>query len=586
MVLVSAAGVLPAAQTKRPLAEAEIGAIANLVMLEDTRNFDEAVLSSLLQSDHPEVRRRAIVAVGRIIGQPAPQPPPQPPLPPRGSALLAGMRGERDPEMLATVAWAAGQLRDPAGVAWLAHLLSDSQTPAVAAKEAAGALGKIPSPDARIALANYLSSAPATAAAAPVVGEALLAIGRRGRGDLAPVLRWTSSTNVEVRWRAAWALFRLRDPSAFSDLLRLAADPSAEVRYWAVRGLAPIPPPAQRGRAAGAEPPPPPDPAPGPALVATLSARLRFSLKDPDRRVRTEALRALGAYDDDESFAAALAMLDSPDTWLSVSAAEVLGTKTARAEVVAPRLAAAAAATKPLALRHTALAPLVTMAPERALDIAADLARSKSVAVRTAAVQALGRLGEPGRAKLAALAAEPGMKDLLPAPGGGPQAPRPTAPVRTLADYRKIVERWVVPDYNGAAKPRSIWTFPRGEIEIELFPGDAPLGTEYFVTLVESGGIVGTEFGRLVPNFVAQQRTITGAFTLRDEVNRRGLTRANLSWASAGLDTGRPGYTLGNTPQPHNEGNFTSLGRVVRGMEVVDRLELGDAVTATRMIRK
>jgi cyclophilin family peptidyl-prolyl cis-trans isomerase len=226
------------------------------------------------------------------------------------------------------------------------------------------------------------------------------------------------------------------------------------------------------------------------------------------------------------------------------------------------------------------------MAPERALDIAAALARSKSVAVRTAALQALGRLGEPGRVKQAALEADPGMKGLLPPPGSGPQASRPTAPARTLGDYRKIVERWVVPDYKGAAKPRSIWTFARGEIEIELFPGDAPLATEYFLTLVESGAIVGTEFGRLVPNFVAQQRTITGALTLRDEVNRRGLTRANLSWASAGLDTGRPGYTLGNTPQPHNEGNFTSLGRVVRGMEVVDRLELGDAVTAARMIKK
>ncbi|HEY4658609.1 MAG TPA: peptidylprolyl isomerase, partial [Gemmatimonadaceae bacterium] len=74
-----------------------------------------------------------------------------------------------------------------------------------------------------------------------------------------------------------------------------------------------------------------------------------------------------------------------------------------------------------------------------------------------------------------------------------------------------------------------------------------------------------------------------GAWRLRDEVSRRGLTRANLSWASAGLDTGRPGYTLGNTPQPHNEGDFTALGRVVRGMDVVDRLELGDAVTGARM---
>ena len=113
----------------------------------------------------------------------------------------------------------------------------------------------------------------------------------------------------------------------------------------------------------------------------------------------------------------------------------------------------------------------------------------------------------------------------------------------------------------------------------------APLGLDYLVKVVESGEIVGTEFGRVVPNFVAQQRPIRDAVTLRDEVNRRGLTRGNLSWASAGLDTGRPGYTLGVTVQPQNEGDFTALGRVTRGMDAVDRLELGDAITAARMAR-
>ena len=101
---------------------------------------------------------------------------------------------------------------------------------------------------------------------------------------------------------------------------------------------------------------------------------------------------------------------------------------------------------------------------------------------------------------------------------------------------------------------------------------------------IESGGIVGTQFTRVVPDFVDQQETIKGGTRIRDEVNRRGLTRANLAWATAGLDTGNPGYTLAHTPQPHNEGNFTSLGRVVRGMDVADRIELGDRVTGARML--
>jgi len=305
-----------------------------------------------------------------------------------------------------------------------------------------------------------------------------------------------------------------------------------------------------------------------PELVAQYSARLRAALKDSDRRVRTEALRALGGYDDDASFDAVLAELDSPDTWLSVSAAEVLGRKVARAAVVVPKLVAAAGAEKPIALRVTALAALERLVPEQAIEIANALAGTKSASAQTSAAQVLQRLKQPAAGAPQA-----------------PQAPRPTPPVRTIGEYRRIVERWIVPAYNGAAKPRAIWTFGRGEIEIELHPADAPLGVEYFVSLVESGAIVGTEFGRLVPDFVAQQRTITGAFTLRDEVSRLGLTRANLSWASAGLDTGRPGYTLGHTPQPHNEGNFTALGRVIRGMDVVDRLEFGDAVTGARMRR-
>ena len=311
---------------------------------------------------------------------------------------------------------------------------------------------------------------------------------------------------------------------------------------------------------------------------------MRDAVRDPDRRVRAEALRVLVQYDDDASFGVVLEALESPDSWLSVSAAESLGRFKARADVVVPRLVAATAPARPTSLRMSALAPLAALAPEPAADAAATLVRSSSVAARALATQVLQKLGEPGRARLDALAADPAAKGLIAPPGNAPGA-RPAPPKRSEADYRRIVERWIVPDYNGAAKPRAVLTTPRGEIELELYAGDAPIGLDYLVSVIESGAIVGTEFGRVVPNFVAQQRPIRDAMTLRDEVSRRGLTRGNLSWASAGLDTGRPGYTLGVTPQPHNEGDFTALGGVVRGMEAVDRLELGDAVTAARMVK-
>ena len=227
------------------------------------------------------------------------------------------------------------------------------------------------------------------------------------------------------------------------------------------------------------------------------------------------------------------------------------------------------------------MAPLAALAPEAAADAAARSCGPRASRRAPWRHKYCRSWASPAALRLDALAADPATKGLIAPPGNAPGA-RPVPPKRSEADYRRIVERWIVPDYNGAAKPRAVLTTPRGEIELELYAGDAPIGLDYLVSVIESGAIVGTEFGRVVPNFVAQQRPIRDAITLRDEVSRRGLTRGNLSWASAGLDTGRPGYTLGVTPQPHNEGDFTALGGVVRGMDAVDRLELGDAITAAR----
>jgi peptidylprolyl isomerase len=153
-----------------------------------------------------------------------------------------------------------------------------------------------------------------------------------------------------------------------------------------------------------------------------------------------------------------------------------------------------------------------------------------------------------------------------------------------MSEYRAIVERWIVPSYNGKPLPRARMRTVRGDIELELYAGDAPLAMHAMTRILDGGNIVGSEFSRVVPDFVDQEATIRDAAVQRDEVNRHRLTRGNLAWASAGLDTGRPGYTLNHTPQPHNEGDFTSLGRVIRGQDVVDRIELGDRILGLQII--
>jgi cyclophilin family peptidyl-prolyl cis-trans isomerase len=466
------------AQARRPLSPSDIDDIARLVMLEDHREFDTTDLSRILNSKHPEVRRRAALAIGRIANK-------------SGYALLRAKPLDADTAVAATEVFAASQLKDTNTVAWFDSLLNDPKLPPTVLSEAATALGKLKTARAREALARFLTSVTESKRTTQAIAEALYSIGRTPRGDLTPIIRFTKSSNDEIRWHATWALFRPRDPGAVPALMTMARDKSADVRVWAVRALA-KPQTDSVGKSVDAE-------------QIVLGA-----LNDSDRRVRTEAMVAIGTYSDSAAVAALNAGKASPDWWISSSA-------------------------------EAALARLNPPPP-----------------------------AAPGTGRQ----------------GGGGRAARPVPPpnTRPLSEYKVLVERWVVPDYNGAKRPTALWETDRGTIEIELYPGDAPLGVEEFVRIVESGSIVGTKFTRVVPDFVDQEETIPGGHRLRDEVSRHGLTRTNLAWASAGLDTGTPGYTLANAVQPHNEGDFTALGHVIKGMDVADQIQLNDKITGAKMI--
>jgi HEAT repeat protein/cyclophilin family peptidyl-prolyl cis-trans isomerase len=524
------------AQARRhpPLDSVAIADITTLLELEDTRTFDSVVLARLLASRHPEVRRRAALSVGRINDK-------------RGVALLRARPLDADTAIAATTVFAVGQLRDTLTIPWFDSLLVSPRTATTVLTEAAFALGKIKTAAAREVLGRFLLSSTAGPRTTDAIGEALLSIGRStARGDLAPIVKWTASKNDELRWRATWALFRPRDPAGVPTLLELSSDPSAYVRSWAVRALV-------KSQADSA------------SLGGQAEARLLAATRDADGRVRTEAVRALASYSDSAAVASLVEALGSTDSWISVSAAE--GLARARASWTIPAAVAATSAARPCAVRVTAMRSLQTFAVSDARAAAADVARDTVAYCQNAAAQLL--------------------RDTIPGTGrGGGRGQRQSVPIvaRPIDEYRAIVTKWVVPAYDGKPLPRARWETTRGVIELELYAGDAPLATDAFEKIMSAGTIVGTEFTRVVPDFVDQQATIRDARIQRDEVNRHRLIRGNLAWASAGLDTGRPGYTLNHTPQPHNEGDFTSLGRVVVGQDVLDKMQLGDRVTSARML--
>ena len=126
----------------------------------------------------------------------------------------------RDPDtaVLATVVWATGQLVDTSAVD-VAGLVTPGRrnTRSASRRKPRAHSERFARVTRALRLARYLSTAARGPETAPVVAEALLSIGRhRERGDIAPIVHWSKSDDVELRWRAAWALFRPRDPAAIA----------------------------------------------------------------------------------------------------------------------------------------------------------------------------------------------------------------------------------------------------------------------------------------------------------------------------------------------------------------------------------
>ena len=122
-----------------------------------------------------------------------------------------------------------------------------------------------------------------------------------------------------------------------------------------------------------------------------------------------------------------------------------------------------------------------------------------------------------------------------------------------------------------------------GEIRLEFYPTDAPKTVENFVTLAKKGFYDGLTFHRVVPDFVVQggcpQGTGTGGpgYTLKAEFNKQKHVRGTLAMArSQHPDSAGSQFYICYGPTPHLDGNYTVFGRVVSGMEHVDRIRQGD----------
>jgi peptidyl-prolyl cis-trans isomerase B (cyclophilin B) len=130
----------------------------------------------------------------------------------------------------------------------------------------------------------------------------------------------------------------------------------------------------------------------------------------------------------------------------------------------------------------------------------------------------------------------------------------------------------------------------KGNIEITLFPEEAPNTVANFEKLANSGFYDGLTFHRVIPNFVIQGGCPRGngtggpGYTINCEINPHKHGTGALSMAHAGRDTGGSQFFITHSPQPHLDGEHTVFGKVVKGMEVVNAIKPGDLMRKVAVV--
>jgi cyclophilin family peptidyl-prolyl cis-trans isomerase/HEAT repeat protein len=125
----------------------------------------------------------------------------------------------------------------------------------------------------------------------------------------------------------------------------------------------------------------------------------------------------------------------------------------------------------------------------------------------------------------------------------------------------------------------------QGDIELQLLTEDAPGTVANFVALARQGFFNDKVFHRVVPNFVIQGGCPRGDgygsldYSIRSELSLlRYDAEGYVGMASAGNHTECTQFFITHSPTPHLDGNYTIFAKVVKGMEAVHQIQVGNRI--------
>ena len=130
-----------------------------------------------------------------------------------------------------------------------------------------------------------------------------------------------------------------------------------------------------------------------------------------------------------------------------------------------------------------------------------------------------------------------------------------------------------------------------GVIVIEFYPADAPKTVENFVKLAKKGFYDGVTFHRREENFVIQGCDPKGngtggpGYTIPAEFNKQKHVRGAVAMART-QDPNSAGSQFYICLAPANflDGQYTVFGIVTKGMDVVDKVKVGDKMKTVSIV--
>ncbi|MEO6694964.1 MAG: peptidylprolyl isomerase [Ignavibacteria bacterium] len=130
----------------------------------------------------------------------------------------------------------------------------------------------------------------------------------------------------------------------------------------------------------------------------------------------------------------------------------------------------------------------------------------------------------------------------------------------------------------------------KGDIRIELFPEYAPFTVMNFLKLSERDYYDSNSFHRVVSNFVIQSGDPNGTggpgYSIRSEFSPVSFERGSVAMYSNEKDSEGSQFFITHSTIPQLDGKYTIFGKVIEGMEVVDRIMIGDKIEDVIIIQQ